>query len=233
MSTTTLKAGKSPSTMPWLILAILLGAAAAGTTLRPTESLAEQLPEIRLEQTFPERFAGWQAMAAPLAVVNPQQQATLDAIYAETVNRVYVNADGSAAMMLSVAYGRDQSDSKAVHYPEVCYPAQGFQILSMRRDVARIGQRSIPVKRLVASAGPRVEYITYWVMVGDRPTATGWQHKSAQIGYGMKGLIPDGMLVRVSSIGGDEADAYRAHDAFLSGLVQAVPAAARPRVAGL
>lgn len=224
---------KPSATKPWIVLLILLVAAAAGTLLRPTDALAERLPELRLEKTFPESFSGWQAMAAPLAVVNPQQQATLDEIYAETLNRVYVNANRSSAMMLSIAYGRDQSDSKAVHYPEVCYPAQGFQILSMRRDTAAIGPRSLPVKRLVATNGPRIEYITYWVMVGDRPTATGWQHKSAQISYGMQGVIPDGMLIRVSSIGGQEEDAYRAHDAFLSQLVEAIPAATRPRVAGI
>lgn len=227
------RADKPSATKPWFLLLILLVGAVAGSLLKPTDVLAERLPELRLEKTFPESFSGWRAIAAPLAVVNPQQQATLDAIYAETLNRVYVSADGSRAMMLSIAYGRDQSDSKAVHYPEVCYPAQGFQILSMRRDQAVIGQRSIPVKRLVAASGPRIEYITYWVMVGDQPTATGWQHKTAQIGYGVRGVIPDGMLVRVSSIGGQEDEAYRAHDAFLSQLVDSIPAPTRPRVAGI
>lgn len=230
---TVARADKASGAKHWVILLILLVAAAAGTLLKPTEVLAERLPDLRLEKVIPEKFAGWQAMAAPLAVVNPQQQATLDAIYAETLSRVYVNADGSRGMMLSIAYGRDQSDSKAVHYPEVCYPAQGFQILSLRRDQASIGRRSIPVKRLVASNGPRIEYITYWVMVGDQPTATGLQHKTAQIGYGVRGVIPDGMLVRVSSIGGQEEDAYRAHDAFLTQLLDAIPAPVRPRVAGI
>ena len=35
-------------------------------------------------------------------------------------------------IMLSIAYGEDQRDGMKLHYPEVCYPAQGFQSRSFQ-----------------------------------------------------------------------------------------------------
>ena len=32
--------------------------------------------------------------------------------------------------MLSIAYGKNQSDALQLHKPEICYPAQGFTLLA-------------------------------------------------------------------------------------------------------
>jgi hypothetical protein len=42
--------------------------------------------------------------------------------------------------------------------------------------------------------------------------------KYEQIRYGLKGQIPDGMLFRVSSIGGSEAESLKLQDQFLNDL---------------
>ena len=77
--------------------------------------------------------------------------------------------------MLSIAYGGDQSDTMAVHKPEVCYPAQGFQILKNATASFSTGDGNIPVKRLVATQGPRIEPITYWTTVGDTVAVSGYE----------------------------------------------------------
>jgi hypothetical protein len=51
--------------------------------------------------------------------------------------------------------------------------------------------------------------------------------------YGLHGVIPDGMLFRISSIDGDEQRAYQLHQAFAADLVAALTPEARARLAGL
>jgi EpsI family protein len=142
-----------------------------------------------------------------------------------------VNFSGNR-IMLSIAYGGDQSDAMQVHRPEVCYTAQGFQVLreALSRLSTPYGQ--LPVKRLVASQGPRVEPITYWIVIGDEVTQGGLQHKLVQLKYGLTGRIPDGMLVRVSSIDRNDTRAYQLQDQFLSSMLDAISPENRVRFAG-
>jgi len=53
-----------------------------------------------------------------------------------------------------------------------------------------------------------------------------------QLREGFRGRIPDGMLVRVSSISGDTGAAYGAQQAFIAQLLAAMPAEQRVRLAG-
>jgi hypothetical protein len=51
--------------------------------------------------------------------------------------------------------------------------------------------------------------------------------------YSFRGVIPDGMLVRVSSISRDPEQAYRDHEAFIQAMLGALNPQARKRLAGL
>ena len=53
-----------------------------------------------------------------------------------------------------------------------------------------------------------------------------------RLAYGLSGEIPDGMLVRVSSISSDEPDAWRLQDQFIAELLAALGAAERVRLIG-
>ena len=68
--------------------------------------------------------------------------------------------------------------------------------------------------------------------VGERTALSGPEQKLAQLRYTMRGVIPDGMLVRVSSIDADPKRAYRTQDAFLASMSEATPAAVRSRLFG-
>src|SRR5690606_39144111 len=154
-------------------------------------------------------------------IADPELQAKLDKIYNQTLTRTYVNSRNER-IMLSIAYGGDQSDSMAVHKPEVCYPAQGFQILKNKSGIFSTGEGDIPVKRLVATQGPRIEPITYWTTVGDTVAVSGIKWKLQQMKYGLTGSIPDGLLFRISSIQADESAAYRNQDDFTRALIGAL-----------
>ena len=69
------------------------------------------------------------------------------------------------AIMLSLAYGEEQSKQSQVHLPEVCYPAQGSASSTARRRTSETPVGAIPVKRLEARLGNRNEPITYWIRI--------------------------------------------------------------------
>jgi len=212
-------------------IAMFLGAGLA-VALTPTRKLSDERPPLELETVIPTVFGDWKVDPTVVPVqVSPDVQAKLDKIYNQTLARTYINSRGER-IMLSVAYGGDQSDQLQVHRPEVCYAAQGFQVLRTLPAVLALGAGSIPIKRVVAVSGPRHEPITYWVTVGDDAPAAGLRQKLTQLRYGFAGTVPDGMLVRISSISSDEAAAYHLHDAFAAELLAAVPADARVRFAG-
>jgi EpsI family protein len=217
------------------VLAFLLCvAAAAGAWLwKPTVYLSDKLPKIELEQLFPRQFGEWRVdTSVPVQLVSPDQQAVLNAIYSQTLSRVYVNTSGDR-MMLSVAYGGDQSDATRAHRPEVCYPAQGFQIQrSQQAQLELAPDRSLKVRQLVARLGERIEPITYWTIVGDRVAISGTEQKLAQLKYSTTGLIPDGMLVRVSSIDRNADRAFRLQQQFIADMAASVAPAVQPRVTG-
>jgi EpsI family protein len=216
-----------------LIIGLCMFAAAGmALALKPTHKVADAGPKIDLEVLIPKTFGNWKIdeTIVPL-LIDPETQAKLDKIYNQVLTRTYVNADGDR-IMLSIAYGGDQTDTMAVHKPEVCYPAQGFQILKNTTSTFSADEGSIPVKRLVATQGARIEPITYWTTVGDKVAVSGVKWKLQQLKYGLTGKIPDGLLFRISSIQSDETKAYQTQDAFTRDLLKAMSPSGRQRIIG-
>ena len=106
----------------------------------------------------------------------------------------------------------------------------------MRRDtrpaIFDAGGDPLPLKRLVAGHGSRNEPITYWLVIGRSVASFGYGHRIALLKYGLTGRVPDGMLVRVSSIDDDEAQSFRMQDVFLRDLLAAVTPQFRNRLIG-
>jgi len=211
---------------------MLLASVAAALT-RPTRQQAEFGPAISLPDIFPERFGDWIIDPhVPVVVPPPDQQALLSKIYNQTLARTYVNRSGQR-VMLSVAYGGDQSDGLTVHIPDICYPGQGFKVTDTRDARLAVGPGFvIPVRHLLTTLGQRVEPVTYWVLMGDEATISNTQRRMVSLRYGLQRLIPEGMLVRVSSINPDMEAALAVHARFINDLVASVPAADRERVVG-
>lgn len=217
-----------------LLMVLLMAlAAAGGEWLRPTFRLAEHKTPITLEKQVPEAFGEWRLDRSVIPVVpDPALQAMLDVLYSQTLARTYINATGQR-VMLSIAYGSDQSnEATAVHRPEFCYSAQGFRVQNLDTGTLGIEGTAVPVARLVARLGQRNEPITYWVTLDEAATLPGFGRKMQQIRYGLQGQIPDGMLVRVSSISNSNADAFAVQQRFLEQLFVAVPTEVRTRYFG-
>lgn len=215
-----------------IILALMAAAFAAAAAWRPTRHLSDMRPKLNLETVFPKTFGEWSTdERMPVQLVSPDTQALLNRIYNQTLSRTYVNGKGDR-IMLSVAYGGDQSDGTRAHRPEVCYPAQGFQLVGDTRNGIQVEGREISARKLVARLGNRNEPITYWVTVGELIATSGTQQKLIQLRYSTRGIIPDGMLVRVSSIDTDEARAFRVQQAFIDALARSITGDAKSRIFG-
>ena len=216
-----------------LLMGLMLFAAAVASALTPTVILADQRPKLDLEELVPRQFGEWRELPQSSAqIVNPQAAELLRKLYSQTLSRTYINSQGGI-VMLSIAYGANQSDAVQLHYPEVCYPAQGFQLRANVKDTLETPHGVIPVKRLLATLGNRSEPITYWATLGDRAVYGGMETKLAQLQYGFKGQIPDGLLFRVSSITREIDAGYILHDHFVKEFVSALPSVNRARLTGL
>lgn len=216
----------------FVALVLMVAALAAAHIWRPTAHLADTRAKVELETMFPKAFGDWHVdERMPVQLIAPDTQAFLNKIYNQTLSRTYVNRQGDR-IMLSVAYGGDQSDGTRAHRPEVCYPAQGFQIDSNQSSVMAVAGHNMRVRQLVSRLGARIEPITYWVTVGERISLSGTEQKLAQLSYTTRGVVPDGMLVRVSSIDVNAVSAYRLHQAFVAEMAIAVRAEHRSQVFG-
>lgn len=216
----------------WLICVAMVGASGAAYQLTPRALLADTLPAVNLEKDFPSEFGHWRLdPRADVSIPNPETEGVIKSIYTDTLSRVYVSDTGKQ-VFLSVAYGKNQSDGHALHYPEVCYPAQGFVITSKQASQIKIDSEIVPAKHLVATRGEQIEPITYWATVGQKIILSGTAHKVAQLQYGFRGYIPDGLIIRVSSIGPDAQAEYEAQRQFLESLVNALRPEVRSRVMG-
>lgn len=216
-----------------IFMALAASASGGALALRPSRRAAEVLTRIRLEEQIPQAVGAWRVDKGLLPVLpNPEVQAKLDQIYTQVLARNYVRPDG-ARVMMTIAYGADQAtDATSVHRPEFCYSAQGFAVRSLGDAAVTLQNRELRVRRLEGRLGPRREPITYWVTLNEQAVLPGLERKLMQIRYGLAGLIPDGMLVRVSSIADGDKDQFGFHGEFIASLEQSVHANLRSRYFG-
>lgn len=110
-----------------IVIGTAMVVVSVGATLampKPQVTSETQIPDV--EALLPVQFGRWSVdrTIVPLAV-SPDVAQMLATLYDRTVARTYVN-DLGERVMLSVAYGANQSRALQLHKPEVCYVAQGF-----------------------------------------------------------------------------------------------------------
>jgi EpsI family protein len=208
-------------------------ALAASAALRPHRRASEQLGRVDLDTQVPQEFGGWTIDKSLIPILpNPEAQAKLDKIYTQVLARTYVRSAGER-VMLSIAYGADQgSDAASVHRPEFCYSAQGFEVRGLGQARISLNGHVIEVRRLLGTLGTRIESIMYWVTLSNRTVLPGVERKIEQVRLGLSGVIPDGMLVRISTIDSDLHHAFATQSRFASSLAQSLSKDVRSRYIG-
>jgi len=212
----------------------MLAVAALSAIATPHRHLAAELAPLDLEGNIPRRLGDWKVDLSIVPILpSADVQQRLDQLYNTVFSRTYVDSRGNRIMFL-IAYGTDQADRLTLaHLPEGCYSSQGFQVWPTSVATIRSEGRALEVRRLRTRKGLRVEPVTYWTTVGDRAFIDELGRRMARARYALKGIVPDGMLVRVSSIDEHEAEAFERQSDFISALFSGLPAATRVRLFGL
>lgn len=216
------------------LLMMMMLAALLAWSARPTVRLADQGVALDLEALVPHQFSGWELdERQSAAVVNPQTGEMQSRIYQQVLSRTYIQRSTGRSVMLSIAYGENQSRSNDLHVPDVCYPASGFRLEQSRQGTIRFAHSEIPVRRLIAQRLQRREPLTYWTIIGDQIAAGSIETKLLALSYGLRGTVPDGMIVRVSSLGLGDDEAFVLQQEFVEALLGSLPAEGRKRLAGV
>jgi len=185
----------SGAVMRAAIAASVMALVAVGAAMVRPAPAAPAAPAA-LGALLPEAFGEWRETPA-LLVVAPQEGA---ATGETTVYRAYEDRFGRVVTLV-IAYGPPQSDAVRLHRPETCYVAQGYAIEEKR--VARIGPRALPAVELRAASPSRREAVSYLLRDGPAFTTAPGQSQ-ANILRGTRAARADGLLLRVSSLGGEE-----------------------------
>jgi len=215
---------------------LMAGAAAGGQAMVPTKRMAELRGPFKLADIVPSSFGTWRVdERAAAGIVNPQTEALLNKLYSQLLDRAYVDDQGGHRIMLSIAYGADQADDDVqLHYPEVCYPAQGFKVSNNRTGVINLPEGDIRIRRLDTQfADTYFEPVTYWTIIGDQQSLGGFDRKILEIRHGLRGEIVDGLLFRVSTRDRNYEEGFKVQDGFIRDIVRAMTPAARKQLVGL
>ena len=210
----------------------MLAAAALATAATPRFKSLASAPS--LDVTVPMAFGDWKAVPQVGAQVSVSHgvEAAYDQPYDQTVMRTYVNTTGEA-VMLALAWGERQRQDIKVHRPEVCYPAQGYQVFNLQPgNPLSVAGRSQPVPTVTLLAGTRgsLEAVRYWIRIGNSYGGDGLKARWYILQEGLNGRIPDGILVRASQRIRTAEDVPRANqvmEQFLIALTEAVPPSTR------
>ena len=222
-----------------LVFVALAAASFAAARMTPHDEQGRGTPPIAV--MIPERFGAWVAepeSVAPVLLVPSEigdPDAAQAATYDDVLMRTYRRDDG-ASVMVALAYGRRQTQELKIHRPELCYYAQGFTVRSLGLRPVRLDRaRTVQSRALVTENRARTEIVTYWIRLGDRLPTSAWDVRWTIFRDGLRGRVPDGLLVRASSLAespaGAEAELDLQHE-FLADLYRESPPATQRFLAG-
>lgn len=206
-------------------------AAILSQVMVPKRLMARTAASPSLEEIIPRQFGTWRFVPeiSPIkpidtdAYFQPDERAAK--VYSQEAARGYSDGQGNIVMLL-VAYGPVQNYRLKAHRPEICYTANGFRVSGKTETTLQVGpgESPISVARLIAERESRVEPITYWMRVGNDISNGVIDNQLSRLKYGLKGIIPDGALIRISTIGLSEDAAFKLQDQFIRDLLHAIPA---------
>lgn len=215
------QAGVLMSRRHFVIGATLATASAASYAALPKSSVPS-IPAKTFDELIPDKVGPW-TFATVSGVVLPPPDALSDRLYDNLVSRVYESLDAPSVMLL-IAYNNVQDGLLQVHRPEICYPASGYQLSATRPIAAHVGNRlTVPAQVFTAAGSDRVEHVLYWTRIAKRFPRSWLHQRLAVMRENLAGDVPDGTLVRVSILGGDQAGAIPVLEAFIGQFIATSP----------
>jgi len=206
---------------PYIIIFLaMLASAMMVLVFKSPEKLTTHIDKVDLEIVIPKQFANWKIDETLLRIEpSPEVQDSLKKIYTQTLSRTYVDENGYR-IILSIAYGSGFDNQLDVHRPEFCYQSQGFEVGEYNDQVVKTEFGQLPLRRMVAIKGNRIEPISYWITIGGETVSSSFQRKLLKIKRTLSGKQDSGMLVRISSIDADNHMAYKLQGDFINALLK-------------
>lgn len=205
----------------------VVGALAGGTALAAYAATPRKeehrLARTKLGALVPVAIGPWRYVNADGVVVARAEEDVPTDGYDQLVTRTY-EAPGRPAIMLLLAYGSTQGGSLQLHRPETCYPGQGFRLSQFDEpDLAFAGVGPVRSRRFTARRDDRIERLIYWTRIGAEFPRNTAQEYRAILSRVLSGVIPDGILVRISTLGDNIAESDAALGDFAVAMVAALP----------
>ena len=208
-----------------LILGTMFGCAAGVAWAREPTKHLDFLGAQKLKDIVPKSIGPWQYITASGLVLPPEDQLS-SLLYSQMLTRVYSDGVNSPIMLLA-AHSAGQIGILQIHRPEICYQAGGFVLSGFAPSPIAVGNRKILANRLDASAEGVDEHIIYWTRVG-RDLPSSWaEQRLSTAKQNLMGMIPDAILVRVSTRSPDGKSSYEQLQSFVRALITAMSPAGR------
>lgn len=203
-----------------VVLGLGLAAASGIAQARLPVPVVPRIKEERFTALMPNRVGGFN-FDSESGLVLPPQDALSDRLYDSLVTRTYTNATGETVMLL-VAYNNKQDGVLQIHRPEICYPAGGYTLTSVDPiDVPLTQTNALPGQIFGANSEARNEIVLYWTRVGDSYPRRWLDQRWAVAEANLRGIVPDGVLARVSMVSNDFARTTPMLTAFIRDLHRA------------
>lgn len=202
---------------------MLMGAALAATAVaafarEPRETMRRLKPG-ELESMIPIRIGQWN-FETRSGLVLPPDDPLVKSLYSDVLTRVYVSEDRPPVMLL-IAYSNTQNGMLQLHRPEVCYPAGGYTLTETNTKSLELGPGiQIPARFFSAESPSRTEQVMYWTRIGSESPTSWIDQRAAVIRANLNQVIPDGILVRVSTVLPDYGSAEPVLREFASSMIR-------------
>jgi EpsI family protein len=209
-----------------MLMGAALTATAAFAFVREPRVTMAPLKTGELEGMIPPRIGQW-SFETKSGLVLPPDDPLSKSLYSDVLTRVYVSEDRPPVMLL-IAYSNTQNGMLQVHRPEVCYPAGGYSLSKTQTKLLDISPGiHIPARFFSAESAWRTEQVMYWTRIGDESPTSWVDQRTAVVRANLKRIIPDGILVRISTVLPDYANAEPVLAEFASTMVRQLPSSGR------
>ena len=208
-----------------MLLGTLFAASAGVTFARLPRTRIDYLGATKLDGLIPKRIGQWE-FATTSGLVIPPDDTLSDTLYSNLLTRVYTDGANPPVMLL-IAQSAGQTGFLQIHRPEVCYPAGGYTLSNLLPRAIATPGKDISAMELTASGPGREEQIVYWTRIGDAMPVSWLQQRLAVARDNLRGLVPDAVLVRVSTVDPDRGVATKRLTEFVQAMVGRLPTAAR------
>jgi EpsI family protein len=179
------------------------------------------LGDNKLDAIVPKTIGRWNFVSESGLVVPTEDQSALT-LYSQQLTRVYWDGRNSPIMLL-IAAGNDQTGFLQVHRPEYCYTAAGYRLGQAQLRPIAIGDgRRIVANKLQATRNGQSEWLLYWTRVGTQIPGSWAEQRLAIAVDNLKQIIPDAMLIRVSTTMLDGREAETILGEFIQAMIGSI-----------